>query len=248
MNNLRRSVFLLSGIVWIASVAAAQPSTGTVKGALTDESGAGIPAATLTISNTAGKRAAQSQSDGTYTFSGVQPGDYTVSVTYSGFAPCNKAITVSAGATVQLPVQLSVTTEKQEITVKGEVGPNISVEPDNNATALVIKGNDLMALPDDPDDLADALQALAGPGAGPNGGSIYIDGFSGGQLPPKESIREIRINSNPFSAEFDRLGFGRIEILTKPGSDKYRGTLFFNETNAVLDSRNPFASNKPDFY
>ena len=247
MNNLRKSVFLFLGIAWIASLAAAQSSTGTVKGVLTDESGAGIQAATLTISNTAGKRAAQSQADGTYIFSGVQPGDYTVSVTYPGFAPYNKAVTVNAGATVQLPVQLTVTTEKQEITVKGEVGPSISVEPDNNATALVLKGADLMALPDDPDDLADALQALAGPGAGPNGGSIYIDGFSGGQLPPKESIREIRINQNPFSAEYDRLGFGRIEILTRPGSDKYRGMFSFNDTDAVLDSRNPFASNKPDF-
>ncbi len=247
MNKLRRSIFLFLGIAWIASLAAAQPSTGTVKGVLTDDSGAVIPAATLTISNTAGKRAAQSQSDGTYTFSGVQPGDYTVSVTYPGFSPFNKAITVSAGATVQLPVQLSVTTEKQEITVKGEVGPNISVEPDNNATALVIKGQDLMALPDDPDDLADALEALAGPGAGPSGGAIYIDGFTGGQLPSKESIREIRINQNPFSAEYDRLGFGRIEILTRPGTDKYRGTLYYNDTEAALDSRNPFASNKPDF-
>ena len=121
----------------------------------------------LTISNTAGKRAAQSQSDGTYTFSGIRPGDYTVSVTYPGFAPFNKAITVNAGATVQLPMQLSVTAEKQEITVKGEVGPNISVEPDNNATALVIKGQDLMALPDDPDDLADALEAAGRPGRRP---------------------------------------------------------------------------------
>ena len=92
-------------------------------------------------------------------------------------------------------------------------------------SAIVLKGEDLEALPDDPDDLSDALQALAGPGAGPNGGQIYIDGFSGGQLPPKETIREIRINQNPFSAEFDRLGFGRIEILTKPGTDKLRGSM-----------------------
>ena len=144
MNNLHRSIFLFLGIAGIASFAAAQSSTGTVKGVLSDESGAGIPAATLTISNTAGKRTAQSQADGTYIFSGVQPGDYTLSVTYTGFATYNKAVTVNAGATVQLPVQLSVTTEKQEITVKGDPGPSISVEPDNNATALVIKGDDLM--------------------------------------------------------------------------------------------------------
>src|ERR1035438_1228511 len=134
--------------------------------------------------------------------------------------------------------------EKQEVTVQGEAGPSLSVEPDNNATALVLKGEDLQALPDDPDDLSDALQALAGPGAGPSGGQIYIDGFSGGQLPPKESIREIRINQNPFSAEYDRLGFGRIEILTKPGTDRFRGMLFLNDSDAEFDSRNPFASNK----
>ena len=103
-------------------------------------------------------------------------------------------------------------------------------------------------MPDDPDDLADALQALAGPGAGPNGGQIYIDGFSGGNLPPKESIREIRINQNPFSAEYDRLGFGRIEILTKPGSDSFRGSVFFNESNGVFNSRNPFVQQQAGLF
>ncbi|HUB83571.1 MAG TPA: carboxypeptidase regulatory-like domain-containing protein [Bryobacteraceae bacterium] len=234
-------------IIGVASFAAAQSSTGAIKGVLTDDSGASIPAAFLTVQNTAGKQQAQSQADGSYTFPGLQPGDYTLSVTYPGFATFSKVVTVSAGGTVTLPIQLAVTVEKQEITVKGEPGPSVSVEPDNNVGALVIKGDDLMSLPDDPDDLSDALQALAGPGAGPNGGAIYIDGFTGGQLPPKESIREIRINQNPFSAEFDRLGFGRIEILTKPGTDKYHGTAYFNDTDSVWDSRNPFASNKPPY-
>ncbi|HEX3747729.1 MAG TPA: carboxypeptidase regulatory-like domain-containing protein [Bryobacteraceae bacterium] len=234
-------------IVGVASFAAAQPSTGSIKGVLTDDSGASIPAAFLTVQNTAGKQQAQSQADGSYTFPGLQPGDYTLAVAYPGFGPYSKVVTVAAGSTVTLPIQLAVVVEKQEITVKGEPGPTVSVEPDNNVGALVIKGDDLMALPDDPDDLSDALQALAGPGAGPNGGSIYIDGFSGGQLPPKESIREIRINQNPFSAEFDRLGFGRIEILTKPGTDKYHGMAYFNDTDSVWDSRNPFASNKPAY-
>jgi hypothetical protein len=89
-----------------------------------------------------------------------------------------------------------------------------------------------------------ALQALAGPSSGPNGGQIYIDGFTGGRLPPKEAIREIRINQNPFSAEYDRLGFGRIEILTKPGADKFRGNAFFNFNDESLNSRNPFAPNR----
>ncbi|HTX36675.1 MAG TPA: TonB-dependent receptor [Bryobacteraceae bacterium] len=240
------SCFLAAGL--LLSSAYGQPGTGTVKGTLTDDSGAVIPAATVTLTSSNGtSRTAQSQAEGSYTFNGVAPGQYTVQVNFPGFTPFSHPITVNSGATVQVPIQLALSTEKQQITVSAESGPTVNVEPENNATALVIKGEDLQSLPDDPDDLADALQALAGPGAGPNGGQIYIDGFSGGQLPPKESIREVRINQNPFSAEYDRLGFGRIEILTKPGSDRLRGMFFLNDSDAVFDSRNPFASNKPDY-
>ena len=88
------------------------------------------------------------------------------------------------------------------------------------------------------------MQALAGPSAGPEGGEIFIDGFSGGQLPSKDSIREVRINQNPFSPEFDKLGYGRIEILTKPGTDKLHGQGFFNFGDDIFNSRNPYAQQK----
>jgi hypothetical protein len=224
-----------------------QPSSGTVKGTLTDDSGAVIPAVSVTLNGTSGNHTVQSQSDGVYTFTGIAPGTYSVSVSIPGFTPFSQPVTVSAGNIAQVPVQLSVRAEKQEVTVAAEAGTTITVQPDDNQTALVMKGTDLDALPDDPDDLQSALQALAGAGAGPNGGQIYIDGFSGGQLPPKESIREIRINQNPFSAEYDRLGFGRIEILTKPGTDKLRGMVMLNDGNGIFNSRNPFSNNKPDF-
>ena len=116
----------------------------------------------------------------------------------------------------------------------------MDVDPENNAGAIILKDKDLEALSDDPDELMSELQALAGPSAGPNGGQIYIDGFTGGQLPPKASIREIRINQNPFSAEYDKLGYGRIEIFTKPGTDKFHGQLFLIGNTAGFNSRNPF--------
>ena len=255
MLNWRIKVLAVLALALLVTCAFAQQTAGTarqaggtVKGVLTDDSGGVIPAANITLTGKSGPpKTAQTQADGSYTFTGVAPGDYTVGIAFSGFQPFSKPITVAGNATVQVPIQLALKVEKQEVMVQGEAGPTLSVEPDNNATQLVIKGEDLQALPDDPDDLADALQALAGPGAGPNGGQIYIDGFSGGQLPPKESIREIRINSNPFSAEYDRLGFGRIEILTKPGTDKYRGALSINDSNGIFNSRNPLATNKPDF-
>ncbi|HLH18890.1 MAG TPA: TonB-dependent receptor [Bryobacteraceae bacterium] len=249
MFKLERIFCLIFAAALAVSAAFAQAGTGTIKGVLTDNSGAVIPAAVITVNGPGGfSKGVQTQADGSYSMVGLAPGQYTIHVAFPGFGVVDKPVTVNAGATVQMPIQLVVSTEKQEVTVQEQAGPMVSVEPDNNATALVIKGEDLQALPDDPDDLADALQALAGPAAGPGGGQIYIDGFSGGQLPPKESIREIRVNQNPFSAEFDRLGFGRIEILTKPGSDKLRGAIMFNDTDAALDSRNPMASNKPDYH
>ena len=91
------------------------------------------------------------------------------------------------------------------------------------------------------------LEALAGPAAGPNGGQIYVDGFSNGQLPPKSAIREIRINQNPFSAEYDKLGYGRIEVFTKPGMEQYHGQFLANVNNSVLNSRNPLVATMPDY-
>src|SRR5205823_8697589 len=89
------------------------------------------------------------------------------------------------------------------------------------------------------------FRLLAGPAAGPKGD--YIDGFSGGQLPLKNAIREIRINQNPFAPEYDKLGFGRIEILTKTGADKLKGTGFYNFGDSFWNSRDPYGQQKAPF-
>jgi hypothetical protein len=154
-----------------------------------------------------------------------------------GFAVSdNKAVDIN-NQRQTLDLTLKVTIE-EKVTVGAD--NSISTEASNNANQTVIGGKDLDALPDDPDELAAALQALAGPAIGPNGGQIFIDGFSGGNLPSKDSIREIRINQNPFAAENDQPS-GRIDILTRPGTDKLRGGASFNFNDESLNSRNPFA-------
>ena len=236
-------------LVLLAGALAAQQTTGIIRGVVSDESGAMIPAARLTVNGPGGfRRNVQSQADGVYTLVGVPPGKYTVRLTVPGFVPFQQQVEVTGGRTLQLDISLHVQAEKQQVTVTGEPGAQVSVDPDNNAAALVLRGADLDALSDDPDDLAADLQALAGPAAGPNGGQIFIDGFSGGTLPPKENIREIRINQNPFSAEYDQLGYGRIEILTKPGTDRFRGSFSFFSGNNVFNARNPYVPVKPDFF
>jgi len=90
-----------------------------------------------------------------------------------------------------LDMTLRVTIEAK-VTVATD--SSLTTEATDNANQTVVTGKDLDALPDDPDELAAALQALVGPSVGPSGGQIFIDGFSGANMPAKESIREIRIN------------------------------------------------------
>jgi len=157
------------------------------------------------------------------------------------------ALQLTGGQVKRVDISMAMAVEQQSVVVTDE-SPTVNVEAGGNANALVIKGKDLEALSDDPDELSNELTALAGPSAGPNGGQIYIDGFSGGQLPPKSAIREIRINQNPFSAEFDKLGYGRIEILTKPGTDKLHGQFFLQGNDKAFNTGNPFTSTIPAYY
>jgi Carboxypeptidase regulatory-like domain/TonB dependent receptor len=222
----------------------------TIHGKISDPSGALIPGSTVTISNSKGQTVATATADaaGSYEVHSVAPGTYTVTATSQGFAPfVSQGIAIAAGQVKRIDIAMAIETTQQSIVVSDET-PTVSVDADNNSTSIVIKGKDLEALSDDPDELSNELSALAGPSAGPNGGQIYIDGFTGGQLPPKSSIREIRVNQNPYSAEYDRLGFGRIEILTKPGTDKLHGQFMIQGNDSSFNTGNPFTPNIPPYY
>jgi hypothetical protein len=223
-------------------------NAGTIRGTVTDPSASLIPGATVQISGNGVARSVKSDGSGKFTLT-VPPGTYAVRADAKGFVTFSQpALTVAAGQVTPLDVALQIAAEAQQIQVNEEAAGQVNVDPSQNVGALVLKNEDLDALPDDPDDLQSDLQALAGPAAGPNGAQFFVDGFSGGQLPPKSSIREIRINSNPFSSEFDRPGFGRIEILTKPGTDAFHGSALFNYGDRVLDTRNPFLTGTPPGY
>lgn len=239
-----RAVLFVAILSAISTVAAFAQGVGSLVGQVTDVNGAVIPGATVTAVAADGKeKQSVSNAKGDYSITGLAPGKYTVKGIAPKFALYENAdVEVAAGTRNELIVILAVAGVEESVDVS--LDDQVSTDPNANKDATILKGKDLDALPDDPDELAAALQALAGAAAGPNGGQIYIDGFTGGQLPSKESIREIRINSNPFSAEFDRLGFGRIEILTRPGSDRFRGNLNGSFNDESLNSRNPFALNR----
>jgi hypothetical protein len=234
--------------MWLLACAAAarQPAGGTVRGRVVDPSGALVGGVSVAVVGAGGaERKIETNQEGAFVINGLAAGTYSVRAAAQGFAPYEKTgVEVSAGKTTSLEIALAVTVAG-EVTVGSE--PPLSADPESNASATVLREPDIKALPSDPAELAAALQALAGPAAGPSGGEIFIDGFSGGKLPPRDTIREIRINQNPFSSEYDRLGLGRIEILTRPGTDEWNGEAGGEFEDESLNSRNPFAANRPPF-
>jgi hypothetical protein len=227
----------------------AQTGAGEIHGTVTDPSGAVIPSATIVLSSPQGAvKSATSGRDGAYRLTGIAPGTYQIDVSVTGFAPSTIAdIIVAAGKPLLQNITMEIPVAQQQVEVTEQI-QGVSTESENNASSIVIKGKDLSALSDDPDELQTELTELAGPSAGPNGAQIFIDGFSGGQLPPKSSIREIRINQNPFSAQYDKLGYGRVEILTKPGTDKFHGNFMISGNDSSFNSLNPFVASEPDYY
>jgi hypothetical protein len=239
-----RNLAGLAAALFFSSVLLAQ--TAAVRGIVTDETGAVVPGATVVLRpNTGTPHTVLSSNDGSYSFD-APPGDYVLEASAPDLKTGPVKVSVRPGTQV-LNLQLKVALAAQQVTVE-ERAATVTPEPANNASATVLAGNDLEALSDNPDDLIADLIAIAGPGAGPGGASVFIDGFADGQVPAKEAIREIRINQNPFSAEYDKIGTGRIEILTKPGTNQFHGNEGFNISKDFWNSRNPYAQRKAPFF
>ena len=222
-------------------------TSAALSGQIRDQSGASIGHATVTLIQAERKiQTTLTNSDGKYTLAGLATGRYRIHVEAQGFAPVDSSpVDVATADSKLLNFTLTVKPIEERVEVNSDQPEALSIERTGNADQTAISGKQLDALPDDPDDLQADLLALAGPVIGPDGPQFIVDGFTKSRLPPKHSIREVRINQDPFSAEHDRLGSGRIEIFTNPPSSKLHGQAFFNIDDSTLNSRNPYADNKP---
>ncbi len=215
----------------------------TLRGQITDELGGLIAGASITLVDSNGvEKTTTSTREGIYVISGLAPGKYTLRIKATGFDMYeNQEVTLSNRTSQTLDVRMAVETRKENVDVQSDTATRVTLDPDSTAHGTVLRGADLDVLPDDPDQLAADLKLLAGPSEGPNGTEIIVDGFTGAKIPSKTSIREVRLNANPYTAEQENFGFGRIQIFTKPGATKVHGQSFFNYNNEHLNARNPFA-------
>jgi hypothetical protein len=229
-----------------ASLAQAQQTRATVTGVVTDPTGALVTNATVILhsARTGEDITAATRPAGRFTIAAQPDTAYILTVAAAGFATyTSETMQFPAGKTRTLDVRLAIAEATQLISVTDD---NLATtDPNRNGDSLTFKGSAIDQLPLDSAELLQQLQAISG---GPNP-DIYINGFSGGALPPRDTIREIRINQNPYSAQYDTTpGNGRIEIFTKPGTEKFHGDLYTFGNASQFNTRDPFNIAQPSYY
>ncbi len=241
---LALSVFLVIINPSISFASFGAQNRAELRGTVTDEAGGLMPAVSVTLENPGGEKiTTQTDELGRYRFANLAPGPYTMKIELESFAPFSQQVDLSNNQTATVDASLKVFIS-EEIEVNDEEA-GISAEPESNLSAIVLTETDLEALPDDPDELLETLRAMAGATGGNDEASVYVDGFrESGDIPPKEAILRVRLNTNPFSAEFNEPGHSRIEIITKPGSDAFHGGFRFNFNDESLNARNAFAPSR----
>src|SRR2546425_7715087 len=242
---MARAVFLVPVLLLtFITVTIAQPSdTSELHGTVTDQTGGVIVGAVVTIRDEAGVMSeTMTDGQGRYMFRQLRPATYTVSIASDGFKEFSGQVRLRprAAATLNAGLRLAFSTSLDVTEPSG--APQ---DPKNNVSSMTLTGQDIAALPDDPTRFLERLIQLAG-GARPDDVAVYVDGFRDyRRLPPKDTIKMIRINSNPFSAEFSDRSSKRIEITTKPGADTFHGNAKFQGRSSAFDARNPMAETKP---
>jgi hypothetical protein len=263
------SLFLIAGIIW------AQAETGQITGTVLDSTGAAIPKASVTIRNidSGAIRTTVTSGQGSYTVTNIQPGNYEVSVTAGGFTTSKQNVVVTVGGKISVDAKLSVGSASTTVEVS-EVAASIKVNTETQTVSQVIDTRSLTELPTitrNPYDLIVTAGTVSeddpsGRGAGVSinglrsaGTNVMLDGVANndefvagvGQLTPLDSVQEIGIITNNFTAEYGRASAGIINVTTKSGTNAFHGTLYeFNRVSALAS--NSFNNNanslpKPEY-
>ena len=223
---------------------AQRPQAANVRVVVKDPSGAIIPAASVqltAIEATAGRApatAVMSDAQGLATIAGVAPGRYRLDVAFEGFEPhVTPEWRIRAGEN-RREVTLAIRKIAESVAVGRDPATSAS-DPNSDRFGNVLSREQIEALPDDADEMERILTEMAGPG-----GTIRVDGFRGGKLPPKSQIRSIRFTSGLFAAENHGGGMTFVDISTAPGLGPLRGSFDMSFRDDALNARNAFVERK----
>ncbi|HAF15375.1 MAG TPA: hypothetical protein DCK99_17095 [Blastocatellia bacterium] len=246
---MSRAVWL-AALVLIGSITAQAQSPSarfSISGVVQDQAGAAIVGARVELSaENIRQQSTTTDQSGSFQFQRVPPGKYQVQVSFQGFESATVDVSVAAQPPAPLQVVMAIATLRQETTVTSEPA-KISTEASDNKDTVALTEQSLSNLPVfDQDYVATMSRFLDQGSVGTNGVTLVVNGMEVNNLGVSPSaIKEIKINQDPYSAEYQRPGRGRIEVTTKPGSPEYHGTFNFIFRDAHLNARDPFALTRP---
>jgi outer membrane receptor protein involved in Fe transport len=243
---IRKPIRLLALLALCALAAQPQARVANLAGRLLDPSGAPVPAAPIRLRGAAGESTELSDAGGAFRFNSVAPGSYDLSVAIAGFDALERRIRIGSAPPAPLTLRLALAARKDTVTVAdGE--RRVSIDAGQNAGAISVEREMLDNLPILDLNYLAALGRFLDPGSpGGSGTSIIVDGMemrSAGVT--ASAIQEIRINNNPYTAEFPRWSRRRIEVITKSSTDRYHGTVNVLFRDHRLNAREALALTRP---
>jgi len=201
-----------------------------------DQNGAVVIAAKVRLKTKTGKtQERRTNAWGEATYNGLTSGEYQLEIEAAGFAVRHIDSVVLAVGQNKLDVTLDVSGVEGEVNIVTDERER-TLDPRGTAFSNVLTAEQIAQLPDDPEELRRVLEGIAGPGS-----IIRVDGFRGGELPPKSQIKEIRFRLNSYAPEYHDVGFRSVDITTKAGIENWHGTLNFGFRDEALNARNPLA-------
>jgi outer membrane receptor protein involved in Fe transport len=226
----------------------AASSTHVIEGVVFDPSGSGVPDTIVQLRADSGESFRVARTDGTggFRFENVNPGGYQLIIERVGFKVSNTPVQIGSRPVNRVRIELLLADLRQRLTVEDTSGA-VNATAGDNLDIVRLDRRTIEALPTlGTDVLATAARFLDPASAGINGPSVVVDGMETSEKGVTASaIQEIRINQNPYSAEYARQGKSRIEIITSPGQASYHGTAVFLLRDYHLDARNALAPEKP---
>lgn len=246
-------------------------NTGAVEGTVMDSSGGVLPGVSLTLKNaeTGTERNAIADGDGRYRFPALQPGTYTLTAALAGFASEERrGIVLTIGLEVRQDFTLQLSSMSENVTVVAEA-PVVDVSKSEVSGVVTQKQietlpvnsrqylNLALLMPGTSQDAVRSFYNNVNIGAG---GTFYSNGFvSDGvvntwaqqgeprQNFPQDSIREFKVNTTQYKAEYGFATGGLVTVVSKSGTNDFHGTAFEYFRDKSLNARNFFEREKPDF-
>jgi hypothetical protein len=236
---MKRSALVLFVLIFLVTLPAyaQNANQSQLRIVVVDETGAGIPNATIIVTPASGNAVTfTSDERGVATSPSVAAGNAKIHVEFEGFDPFDGTVNLRRGAMNQT-VTMKIAGLQEEVVVSDTTAID---DRRGNSLSTTLEETEIEELPEDPEELAEVLAAMAGG----SGAVFQVNGFRGGRLPSRDEIRQIRFRTNSFSADNHDAGRTQIEIITRPNVREWNGNGSFNYRSDSMNARNAFANAK----